>query len=94
MKIKILRKNENELEMEIEGEGHTFCNLLRKTLYQDKSVKFAAYRIIHPLINKVIFYVKTDGSKGPIQALIDAANRIIKDCDELEQSFRKELQGK
>jgi len=88
MRINILKKTGNEMEFELEGEGHTFCNVLRKELLNDPNVEYAAYRIDHPLVGVPVFYVRTKG-KDPIEALIDATNRIRKSTEEFMEKFKK-----
>ena len=39
MEIKVLEKKKNKLKLEIIGENHTFCNSLRKELWNDKAFK-------------------------------------------------------
>ncbi len=94
MEIIVRSKDEKTLVFEVRGEGHTLCNALREALLSDKSVVFAAYRIDHPLISNPIFTVKTDGSKRPEEALIEAADRIISFTKEFEELFRRSLQTK
>ena len=91
MKLKIIKRGANDLELEIEGEGHTFCNVLRKTLYEDPAVEFAGYSIDHPLVGVPRFYVRTDGSESPEEALIKAARRIAERAREFRELFEQAL---
>ncbi|MEM2933630.1 MAG: DNA-directed RNA polymerase subunit L [Methanocellales archaeon] len=86
MEIKVLSKSEREIEIEIGGEGHTFLNLMKSALLQDKRVEAATYDIEHPLISDPILYLRTDGS-DPFEVLRDAASQIGKQCDELKKKF-------
>ncbi|MEM2924500.1 MAG: DNA-directed RNA polymerase subunit L [Methanocellales archaeon] len=86
MEIKVLSKSEREIEIEIGGEGHTFLNLLKSALLQDKRVEAATYDIEHPLISDPILYVRTDGS-DPVEVLRDAASQVSKQLDEFKKKF-------
>lgn len=90
MKLKTVAKEKNMLQMEIEGEDHTFVNVLKEELYEDKNVKSAAYMYDHPLVSnpKVIVRTKTG---SPQKALQDAANRISKQAKEFKTAFSKSV---
>jgi len=87
MKVNILNKTKNELKIEIEGEGHTFCNILHKTLLNDSSVEFAGYEIPHTLTASPVVYVRTKSQKSPEKALINAAKKIGTDAEEFRRTF-------
>ena len=93
MKIRVLKRTDRELEFELVGEGHTFCNVLRKTLYEDKAVDFAAYTIDHPLIGIPRFYVRTDGSETPEEALLKAAQKIAERAREFREKFKQAVRA-
>ena len=88
MKIRILRRESNELKIELEGEGHTFCNMLQKTLLEDDEVEMAGYDIPHPLMTKSIVYVRTKGGRRPEAALRDAAKKLRKRSKELRKALK------
>ena len=89
MEIEILNSQKNELEFRVVGEDDTFANLLRKTLHEDDHVRFAAYRVVHPLTerDKPIFKLVTDGEESPVEALKNAAKKT----KTLAKKFRKDL---
>ena len=89
MKVNILNKTKNELKIEIEGEGHTFCNVLHKTLLKDSSVEFAGYEIPHPLTANPIMYIRTKTQKSPEIALTNAAKKIGADAEEFRRMFEE-----
>lgn len=91
MKMKILEKTSNELKIEIEGEGHTFCNVLQKTLLEDDAVEMAGYDIPHPLVSNPIVYLRTKGRRKPETALRDAAEKIRGRSTVFRVSFEKAL---
>ena len=77
MKIKVIKKEKNKLELEIVGEDHTFCNTLRKELWNDKDVKIAGYNIEHPLISNPVLTIETE-KKDP-KKVLEAAIKRLKD---------------
>lgn len=88
MEINILEKGKNKLKFELKEEDHTFCNLLKDELWNDKHVKVSTYNIKHPLINVPMFILETDG-KDPKKALEDAAKRLGKIVDKFKKDFSK-----
>ncbi len=97
MKIRIIKRGKNDIELELEGEGHTFCNILRRTLFEDEAVEYAGYTIDHPLIGIPRFYVRTNGSESPEEALIKAAEKIAERSAEFRDEFLRAVkihQGK
>jgi len=91
MKMKVLEKTSNELKIEIEGEGHTFCNVLQKTLLEDDTVEMAGYNIPHPLVSNPIVYLRTKGRRKPETALRDAAEKIRERSTVFSVTFEKAL---
>ncbi len=91
MKIKILKKSKNELKIEIEGEGHTFCNLLQKTLLRDKRVDMAGYHIKHPLTENPVLYINTKARSKPDTVLLKAVEQMQKDTKDSKLAFEKAL---
>ncbi|GAB6147620.1 DNA-directed RNA polymerase subunit L [Stetteria hydrogenophila] len=68
----------------IEGEDHTLGNLLEKTLTTLDGVVVAYYEAPHPLEDKIILYIETDGSVKPREALRKALEKIL----EMNKTFR------
>ena len=91
MKMKVLEKTSNELKIEIEGEGHTFCNVLQKTLLEDDTVEMVGYNIPHPLVSNPIVYLRTKGRRKPETALRDAAEKIRERSTVFRVTFEKAL---
>ncbi|MHA2299237.1 MAG: RpoL/Rpb11 RNA polymerase subunit family protein [Candidatus Hodarchaeales archaeon] len=85
MEINKLRIDEKIFEFEISGEDHNYLNLLRVFLKDVDSVEIAAYR---SLMHSVpVFYVRTDGSFNPIDAVRYANDQIVTTCDELNKQL-------
>ena len=91
MEIKILEESKNKIIVNIEGEGHTFCNVLKKELWNDKHVTAAGYSISHPLVGIPEIIVETDGKKKAKTVLMEAASRLQKQTDKLKKEFSKVL---
>ena len=91
MNIKVLEKQPNELRIEIIGEGHTFCNLLQKTLLEDETIEMAGYDIPHPLVSNPIIYVRTKGKRHPETSLREAAEKVRTKNKEFRVSLEKAL---
>ncbi|MBW2977652.1 DNA-directed RNA polymerase subunit L, partial [Candidatus Woesearchaeota archaeon] len=65
MKVNIVEETKNKIVIELKGETHTFCNALKKELWNDKHVKIAGYNIAHPLVGVPKIVVETDGKEAP-----------------------------
>ncbi|WP_297506743.1 DNA-directed RNA polymerase subunit L [Thermococcus sp.] len=95
MKIEIIRREKNLLEFYIEGEDHTFANLLKEYLEENRHVTFAGYTIEHPILmaRKPRFKVVTDGKVTPEKALEEAAEKIFDRARETLEAWKKALEG-
>jgi len=91
MEIKILEEKKNKIIFELKGETHTFSNVLRKELWNDKHVKAAGYNVTHPLIGVPKFIVETDGGESPKKALVEAAKRLDNTTEKFKTAFLKEI---
>ncbi|MEW6221747.1 MAG: DNA-directed RNA polymerase subunit L [Candidatus Hadarchaeota archaeon] len=92
MQLELVEKGDKSRKIKIVGEDHTFCNLLRHELHQDRNVEAAAYAIEHPLTEHPKFFVKSE--KSPEKAMLDAAERVSEQLDELRGQFQKAIKGK
>ena len=93
MDINIIEDKKNKLVFESEGIGHTFCNVLKKELWNDKHVKVATYNIKHPLVSRPKMIIETDGSEDPKKALLAAVQRLKKVNEKFKKEFSKEVRG-
>ena len=91
MKLKILEEKRNRMIVEVKGETHTFCNALKKELWNDSHVKAAGYNIAHPYVGVPTIIVETDGTENPKNALTEAAKRLQKTADKFNVVFKKEV---
>ncbi len=90
METDILESSKTKLKFKIKGETHTFCNILRRELWKDKSTKVAGYRIEKSLENEPIFILETD-AKDPKKSLLEAVQRLKKEFKELEPKLIKAI---
>ena len=91
MKVKILERDKNLLRLEIEEEGHTLSNYIQTLLLQDSEVEIAGYDKHHPLMEKVILYLRTTGDTLPEEVLVRAAERGRKAAEEFRSIFEREM---
>ena len=89
MKLKIKEDKKNRMIVEIHGETHSFCNALKKELWNDSHVKVSGYRIEHPLVGIPTFIIETDGKEAPKKALQTAVTRLKKEADTFKTAFLK-----
>ena len=88
MKLRVLKQTGKRLELEVEGEDHSLLNLLTKTMLKMNHVKFAAYRIDHPLVGKPVVIIETDGEIPPIEAM----KRGLEEIKKLSREFMKKFE--
>lgn len=88
MEVKVLKRENHLLKLKVEGEKHTLFSPLREELYNDDDVKFVAYREEHPLLENVVFEVKTK-TKTPLEALQDAIKRMHEKINEMQKEFKR-----
>ena len=87
MNIRIVNKTKNSVKIEIEGEGHTFCNILQKTLLLDRDVEYAGYNVPHPLTNNSFVELRIKGSRKAEKILISSAKKIGTEAKEFEEKI-------
>ncbi len=94
MEIKIIEDSKNKLVFNIEGAGHSLCNLLVKEIWNDESVKNAAYTIEHPLKGIPTIMVETmQGKDEPRKVVDNAIKRLRKTNEKFKDSFLKAIKG-
>ena len=87
MELEILEKDKNKIKFKIKGEDDTFCNMLRKELWEDKDTEIAGYNIGHSLKDEIIFVLHS--KKDPIKALNNAVEGLKKKNKEFLNAFEK-----
>jgi len=88
MEPRVIEHSTFEIKFEIVGEGHSFCNLLRRTLLQEDSVDFAGYNIDHPLLASPVFTLKTE-RRHAHTVLRDALEKMLARTEEFRKKFNQ-----
>ena len=86
MKVKTTKMGKDGISVEIEGAGHTLANVLRETLWDDKTVTSAAYEKKHPYLGHPNLMIK---GKNPEKSLKDAVKRTQDMFSEFRTEFEK-----
>ncbi len=90
MDLRVVDMTDEELVLEIGGEGHTFLNVLKRTLLDTEGVDAATYDMnpeqsggqTDPLLT-----VKTDGEHDPIDVLEDATRSLRQTAESFQDAF-------
>lgn len=90
MELNVLESKKNKLILEIKGEDHTFCNMLKEELWNNKHTKIASYYIKHPLVGVPTLILETDG-EDPKKVLQEAVKNLGKSLDKFTTTFEKEI---
>ena len=85
MELKVIESDKGILKLEIVGEDHTFCNILRKDLWQDKNVDIAGYSIRHSLVDNPVLIVESD---NPKKSISETVKRLRKTNEEFLKNFK------
>ena len=88
MKPRVIENTKFELRIEIGGEGHSFPNLLRKTLLEEPSVEFAGYNIEHPLLASPIVTLKTKRRQSNV-VLREALEKMLARTELFRKKFKQ-----
>lgn len=72
-------------------EDHTLGNLLRIQLLRDEQVRFAGYRIPHPLVFEAQLRVETmDAKHKPADVFLSAIDDLKLEVESIERAFERE----
>lgn len=83
----------NSVTYKVEIEDHTLGDLLRIFLLKNEEVKYAGYKMPHPLENVLEIKVQTY-EKHPNEAMKSTLAQLQKDLLELEADFDDALKGR
>ncbi len=86
MEPKVIEHSRYELKLEIGGEGHSFPNLLRKTLLEEPAVEFAGYNIDHPLLANPVFTLRTSRRQANV-VMREALEKMLARTEEFRKKF-------
>ena len=87
MELNVLESSKHRMVFELSGVDHTFCNALKQELWNDETIKVAAYNINHPLVGVPKFIVESSGDVK--EALAGASQRLKKRNKEFLSAFQK-----
>lgn len=81
------KKLPNTVEIEIVGESHTLGNLLADRLLSDKRCTYAAYKVPHPLEEKMILKVSAERGSDVIGLVNETIKNIIGQIDDVSRQI-------
>ena len=88
MEINVLENTKNRLRFEVKGEGHSFCNIIKSELWNQKNVEIAGYHIEHSLVSEPVIVAQSE--KGDTKKIIlDAVEDLHKKNKSLREAFKK-----
>ncbi len=85
--IRLLKRSERSIEMELVGEDHTIANLIAKYAIKKPGVVYSSYIIPHPLTGNPVIVISTDGSRDPMDIVVEVLKEIISDAKEFEKAL-------
>ncbi|MDO8628220.1 MAG: DNA-directed RNA polymerase subunit L [Nanoarchaeota archaeon] len=85
MELELKQSSTNQAIIEIKGEDHTFCNILRKQLWDNGDIENAGYTIAHSLTASPVLNIK---AKDPKKALEKASEKLQDTFKELKTLFK------
>ena len=82
MDLSIAKDEKNFIELRFRGDAHTFLNLAKKKLIENKETAFVGYNTPHPLVDESVFALRTLKA-DPKKLLKESIDESIKDLKEL-----------
>jgi DNA-directed RNA polymerase subunit L len=92
MNLRIINKTNTDLELRIQGETHSLLNLLKNELLKNEHVDVATYDIKHVTMGDPVLFVRTVENHDPIEAVIQATERIHLLCEDFKKAFTSSTQ--
>lgn len=90
MELNVLKRDDHSILLEVKGESFTLTTPIREKLWKDSNVLEAADMKEHPYLEEPKIWVKVERG-SPLTALSKAADRLLKDVENLEREFKKAL---
>lgn len=84
-------KLQNAASFTIALEDHTLGNLLWAQLLSDPTVLYAGYKLPHPLEQKIVVKVETNGESTPKRAMERAIACLLEEFSTIEERFKFEM---
>ena len=88
--VTVTRKSEKELLIIVHGEDHAIGNMIVKEALKHPNVTYAAYRIPHPLQDRLEIYLSLKEGFDPVAVFKEVCSNIRRYLLE----FRKEVEEK
>ena len=87
MELVMIEQEKHRVKFILKGEEHSFCDVLRKEIWQGKDVDISGYHVAHPQVSEPSFVVQT--KKTDVNTVVlDAAERLHATATELKKSFQ------
>lgn len=90
-KIRIEKKSERELIFTLTGDQHGIPNLISKLAIKKPYVSYAAYIVEHPQTSQPRVVIITDGTKDPVDVLIEVLTEARSYAQSLKNTLEKIL---
>jgi len=82
MNLSIVNDEKNFIELKFDGDSHTYLNLIKRKLIDNKEVSFVGYNKPHPLIKDSLFVLRTLKA-DPKKLFKEAIDEAIAELKEL-----------
>jgi len=90
-RIKIERRTERELIFTLAGDQHGLPNLISKLAIRKPYVSYAAYMLDHPPTSQPRVVIVTDGSRDPLDVLLEVLDEARRYAQGLKEELEKIL---
>jgi DNA-directed RNA polymerase subunit L len=82
MNLSIVNDEKDFIELKFDGDAHSFLNLIKRKLVDNKEVSFAGYNKPHPLINDSLLVLRTAKAE-PKKLFKEAVDELIAELKDL-----------
>jgi len=93
MEIKVEDVAPNEIRVLVKEETYTLLTPLVEELNSRDDVEFAGYDVPHPLKEEGIIFLRVKEGSDPRKVIKETVKLLIKQYEELEESFKKDMEG-
>lgn len=90
-RIKIEKRNDRELIFTLTGDQHGIPNLISKLAIRKPYVSYAAYIVDHPQTSQPRVVIITDGTRDPVDVLIEILIEAKTYTQNLKEAIEKLL---
>ncbi len=87
MEMKVIKNDKNELELSFKDVDQGLLSSIASRLLDKKTVSFAAYKRLHPLLPEMDLVVKTNRG-DPKKVLIEVLSELEDETDLLRKEFK------